>query len=307
MSVLPFVFFEGKVQPLAESKISIASNSLQYGTITFAGIRGYHENGTLRIFRLHDHYVRFMNSSKIMGFNYFIDYERFESAIKELVRKNEINDDFYIRPFLFSKDMHLGPRPTNLTYELAIFCVSMEHYFNPKGMKLMISSWRKFSDFSFSTKAKAGGCYVNSFLATAEALRCGYDEALLADPEGGIVEASVANILVSYRDRLITPPVGSAELDGITLRTMVELLEKENIHVNFEKIDRSMIYSCDELMLLGTAAQVSFAISVDGRPLGNIEEPENASPGPICQLLREKFSDIVRGKNPNYAHWLTVI
>lgn len=307
MNIYPFVYFDGQIQPLGNANISIASNSLQYGTTTFCGIRGYYDEGKIGLFRLEDHYQRFMDSSKIMGFNYFIDFKDFESILKAMVQKNELKEDFYIRPFIFSKDQRLGPKPVNLTFELAIFFVKFEHYFPTNGMRLMISSWRKFSDMSFSTKAKTGGCYVNSFLATGEAIRCGYDEALLSDQEGGIVEASVANILISYRNKLITPPVGAALLDGITLRTVIELLKDENISVSFEKIDRSMIYSCNELILTGTAAQISYAESVDDRIIGGLKEGKDHGPGPLCIMLREKFDAIVRRKNPKYKHWLTVV
>src|SRR5207245_1367230 len=108
-----------------------------------------------------------------------------------------------------------------------------------KGLRLAVSSWRKFPDISLPTKAKAGGCYLNSFLATAEAMQAGYDEALLTDQEGTIVEASVANILLSYRKSIFTPPLGSSLLEGITLKTAIELLQEEGLSVHFEKIDRS--------------------------------------------------------------------
>lgn len=307
MSVYPFVYFDGQIQPLANANISIASNTLQYGTNTFCGIRGYFSDGKIRLFRLADHYQRFMNSSKIMGFNYYIDFKDFESLLIELIKKNEIQEDFYIRPFIFSKDQQLGPKPINLNFELAIFFVNVGHYFPQKGMRLMISSWRKFSDMSFSTKAKTGGCYVNSFFATGEALRCGYDEALLSDNEGCIVEASVANIIISYRDKIITPPVGTAMVDGITLRSVIELLKDENYTVCFERIDRSMIYSSNELILTGTAAQIAYADSVDDRVIGNVTEKKDHGPGPLCLMLRKKFADVVKGRNPKYSHWLTVV
>ncbi len=163
----------------------------------------------------------------------------------------------------------------------------------------MVSSWRKFSDASMPTKAKAGGCYVNSFLATSEALRCGYDEALVMDQAGNIVEASVANLLMSYRGRLMMPELGSALLEGITMRTAVEILSDEGIEVETGSFDRSMVYTCDELLLLGTAAQVAFAKSVDERVIGT------GMPGKYCQLLRQGFQKILSGNHERSGEWIT--
>lgn len=298
--IMPYVFFKGSVKPAGEAHVSLACNSLQYGTTCFAGIRGYVRGDFVKIFRLKDHYERLMNASKIMGFNYSLSYEEFYAIIEELVIKNEPSGDFYIRPFIFAADEQLAPKPGNLNFDLAVYFVPLGHYYDPhKGMRLMVSSWRKFPDASFPTKAKAGGCYVNSFLATGEALRCGYDEALVMDQEGYIVEASVANLMMVYRERLILPELGSAQLEGITMRTIVELLQHEGMQINFERMDRSMIYTCSELLLMGTAAQVAFAESVDGRKIGKGEA------GPICKLARTKFKEVLEGLHPKAEQWVS--
>lgn len=307
-STLPFAYFMGQVIPSHEAKVSIASNSLQYGTTCFAGIKGYFREGKVRIFRLEDHHARLMSAARILGMDYFIAYQDFKALVAELVDKNQPKADFYIRPFLFSQDQKLAPKPQGLTFDLAIYLVSLDNYFaSSRGMRLMVSSWRKFSDAALPTKAKAGGCYVNSFLATAEAMRCGYDEALLMDHEGYVVEASVANILVSHRQRLIMPQKGSALLEGITMRTAIEFLEEEGMPVCFEKIDRSMLYTCDELILTGTAAQITFAESVDGRFVGPPQETYSTekSAGPVCRLLREKFQAVLAMEHPKSNAWIT--
>lgn len=298
-STMPYVYFHKKIIPAEEATVSIGCNSLQYGTTCFAGIRGYVRQGKVSLFRLKDHHERLMNASKILGFGFQISYDEFEKILGELIIKNKPQTDFYIRPFILAPNVQLAPKPIGLEFELAIYFVELSTYFDQtKGMRLMVSSWRKFSDAAIPTKAKAGGCYVNSFMATSEALRCGYDEALVTDESGHIVEASVANILIRSRDRLITPPIGSALLEGITLRTMTELLQEEGIEVHYESIDRSMIYTCNELMLLGTAAQVTFAQSVDDRAL-------REAPGPICKLLREKFKTVIEGNHSKSNEWLT--
>lgn len=302
----PFAYFNGNTVPLEQANISIASNSLQYGTTCFGGIRGYAGQGTVKIFRPHDHHERLMAASKMLGMKFYQPYDEFEQIIRELIHKNKPTSDFYLRPFIFSSTPQLAPKPNGLKFELGVYCVPLAHYFNPdKGMRLMVSSWRKFSDSAMPTKAKAGGCYVNSFLASGEAQRHGYDEALLMDHEGYIVEASVANVLMVHRGRLLMPNVGSSQLEGLTMRTAIEFLKEEGHTVHFEKIDRSMLYSCEELILMGTAAQFSFAESVDDRFIGS-HDPYHKHPGPgaICQLLRRKFKTVIDGTHRKSTEWM---
>lgn len=299
---MPFVYFNSRITPESEAKISIASNSLQYGTTCFAGIRGYVRDGEVRVLRLRDHHERLMDAAKIMGMEYSIPFDPFETVIKELVAANRPQTDFYIRPFLYSSDEQLAPKKKGLTFQMAIYFVPLANYFDlSKGMRMMVSSWRKFSDASLPTKAKAGGCYVNSFLETNEAIQAGYDEALMIDDAGHIVEASVANILLVHRGRVITPPLGASLLEGITLRSAAALLRDEGIPVHFEKIDRSMVYIADELILTGTAAQYAYASSVDGRSLRTA-----TAPGPICTLLRSRFDAVIDKKHDRAKEWITV-
>jgi len=288
---LPYVYFDRRLMPAGEASVSLACNSLQYGTTCFAGIKAYFRDGSYRVMRLRDHHERLMQASKILGMGYSIPYDAFHEIIRSLLEKNHTGGDIYIRPFIMAADEVIAPKPVGLNFQLAVYMISMDHYFDAsKGMRLMVSSWRKFSDASLPTKAKAGGCYVNSFLATSEALRLGYDEALLMDKDGYIVEASVANIGMCYRNRVIMPPVGAAQLEGITMRTIIELLAEENIPVHHENIDRSMVYSCDEMWLMGTAAQVMPVVSVDDRPIGHGSM--------LVSLLREKFEKLIREIHP---------
>lgn len=303
---LPFAYFEGEIVPIQQALVSIACNSLQYGTSCFAGIRGYVQGDKAVVLRLKDHHARLMCGAKIMGMDFHIPYPEFQAAVQELIRVNKPAGDFYLRPFIYSPTQQLAPKARGLKFTCSIYMVPLGNYFDPeKGMRLMISSWRKFPDSSLPTKAKAGGCYVHAFLASNEAIASGYDEALVTDQEGYIVEASVANLLMVYRGALIVPEMGSAQLEGITLRTALQTLKDEGHHISFERIDRSMLYSCDELLLMGTAAQVQFAESVDGRTIGVISNNQpHAGPGPICRLLRNKFQTIINGSHPRSAEWL---
>jgi branched-chain amino acid aminotransferase len=297
--IMPFVFFNGEITTQDKAHISIASHSLQYGTTCFAGIRGYFRAGQIRLFRLRDHFERLMQASKILQFGFSCPFEKFEQILRQLIEKNRPTTDIYIRPFLFSRNPQLAPKPLGLQFELAIYMVEGGGCFDARrGLNVMVSSWRKFSDAALPTKAKAGGCYLNSFLASGEALSAGFDDAILLDEQGYVVEASAANIMVMRRDRIIVPPLGSALLEGITLRTVLELLVEEKIQTSHDNIDRSMLYTCDELLLLGTAAQIAFVSSVDRRHI-----TENA--GPICTLLRNKFESIISNEHHRSKEWIS--
>ena len=297
--IMDFCFFKDAIVPRENACISIAGHSLQYGSTCFAGIRGYIREGKVRIFRLRDHHERLMNASKILGFGFNISYEDFEQIIASLIVANCPESDFYIRPFLFSENEVIGVCYDKLQFDLGIYMIPLTTYYQTdKGLKLMVSSWQKISDASMPTKAKAGGCYVNSSLATTEARRCGYDEALMMDHNQNIVEASVANLFVVYRGEVFTPPLGSDVLEGITWRTVIELLKEHGYTVRHEPISRSMVYTCDELFLTGTAAQVIFAESVDGRIIGDGKE------GSIANAVKGWFKDLIEMRHPKSEEYM---
>jgi branched-chain amino acid aminotransferase len=299
-SVMPFACKGGQIVPKAQATVSLASHSLQYGSTCFAGIRGYVRNGKARIFRLKDHHERLMNASKILGFGFHISYEDFEEIIADLIEANRPESDFYIRPFLYSENEGIGVCYNGLTFDLGIYMIPLKSYYtSDKGLRLHISSWQKISDASMSTKAKAGGCYVNSSMATGDARAAGYDEALMMDHNQNIVEASVANLFIVHRGEIFTPPVGADVLEGITMRTIIELLESKGYRIRYESISRSMVYTSDELFLTGTAAGVIFAGSVDGRVIGNGKE------GPIAKMLKEDLQKVIEMEHPKSSKWIS--
>ena len=296
-------YFRKEIVPLEKATVNVSCQTMQYGSSCFSGIRGFYRDGEIRLFRLRDHYERLMEGSKILGFDFFMEYEEFERIIEDLVSVNTPQQDFYIRPFIFTEDDSLGPRFDTPVFDMTVYMKPLSNYYDlNKGLRMMISSWRKMSDASISVKAKAGGSYLNSSLATTEAKRCGYDEALLLDQNGSIAEGSATNILIEYQGSVITPPLGSASLNGITMRTAVQLLESEGIPVRYEPIDRSMVYTCNELILTGTAAQVNFANSVDGREMA---KSAPGKPGPLCQMLRGLFDEVLNMKSPFSDQWVT--
>ncbi len=298
---MQFIFKGGKIVPKSEAMISLASHSLQYGSTCFAGIRGYVRNGKARVFRLKDHHERLMNASKIMGFGYAISYEKFEGIIAQLIQENRPESDFYIRPFIYSETEAIGVGYKGLAFDLAIYMVPLKSYYQEnKGLRMAISSWEKISDTAMPTKAKAGGCYVNSSMATNDARAAGFDEALLMDRNQNIVEASVANLFLVYRGEIFSPAVGSDVLEGITMRTVVELLKGRGYKIRHEPISRSMVYTCDEMFLTGTAAGVIFASSVDHKPIG-----KDGTEGPISKVIREEFQRVIEMEHPKSKEWVT--
>lgn len=302
-SMMPYAYFRDAIVPSQQACISIASYSLQYGTMCFGGMRGYFRQGIARILRLEDHHERLMNACKILGFNFEMGFQPFKTVIANIIKANAPAGDFYIRPFVFSDDEVLGPCMDERSFFLAVYLMPLNQYFKKAGgLRLMVSSRKKFSDASMSTKAKASGCYLNSALATSEARRNGYDEALMMDDLGNIVEASVANLFVVYRNRVITPHIGTGPLEGVTMRTVIDLLIDDGIPVDFDIIDRSMIYTCDELFLTGSAAQVTFAESVDGRMMGNKNQGQ---PGPFFKRTNQLFNDVIDMKHARSKEWIT--
>lgn len=296
--LMPYAYFRRKVRPAEEARISIAAHSLQYGTACFTGIRGHLRNSKIRLFRPKDHFERIMNAVKILGFDFSMDYSTFDKMLAEMIAKNKPTTDLYVRPFVLTEEELLTPRTDKMKFDLAVYMIPLGDYLDTsRGLKLMVSSWRKFADTTVSTKAKACGMYLHSSLARTQANQHGYDEALVMDDQGNLVEGSGENMFIVYRGEVIMPPTGASALEGITLRTVIEFLREEGIPIRFEPIDRSMAYTCDELLLTGTAAQVLFADSLDGRAIGK-------TMGPICTLLRKKFSEAIEMKHKKSKEWI---
>lgn len=300
-TMLDYCHFEGKIVKSDEAKLRLASHVIQYGSGCFGGIRGYFRNGKAGVFRMKDHFERIKNAAKIFGMENDLNLKVFEKAVADLIKANKPKTGFYLRPFIYSDDEVLTPKFPGLQFKLAIYMIELGDYLDTsRGLRLMVSSWKKFSDAAISTKAKACGSYLNSSLARSEAIRCGYDEALVMDDNWNIVEGSAENIAIVYRGEVIMPETGSSMLEGVTLRTVLDLLKAKKMPVRFERIDRSMIYTADEVLLFGTGAQVVFAHSVDDRLIG-----EKGEMGPVCKFLRKQYEEIIAMKHPKSKEWMT--
>jgi branched-chain amino acid aminotransferase len=222
--------------------------------------------------------------------------------IVETIRRNGFREDVYVRPSFYKSTKAIGVRLHHLENELYIITIPFGNYIDTeKGVRLMSSSWRRNVDEALPARGKIVGGYVNMAFQKSEAELNGFDEALVLTADGHVNEASAANLFVVRDGVALTPPVTDDILEGVTRKAIVELLTNEGIPVEFRSIDRSEMYIADEAFLCGTGVQISPIIEVDHRPVGSGEV------GPIGRLVRDRYFDAVRGRLPEYSHWLTEI
>ena len=225
-----------------------------------------------------------------------------KKAIIDLCRKNKIKKSCYIRPFYFvgkyGINLHVTKKaPTHV----AIFSFPFGDLFNKNGITACISVWRKFSDESTPTQAKMGGNYLNSILATQDAKKRGYDEAILLDKNGNVSEAPGENIFIIKKNTLITPPLSSSALDGITRKSILKFSKDLNLKTKVKNISVKELKSADEVFLSGTAAEVTPVIKLEKMKIGT------GKIGPVTQVVMEKYSDIVMNSNKMYSKWITPV
>lgn len=295
-----YSYFKDGIVKSNEAVVPIMAQSLQYGMGVFAGIRGYVDEKGYKIFRLEDHYYRLFKAVKILDLGLSLTFDEFRNIIEDLVRKNAPTGGFYIRPFVFTDTDQIGPAIHKCKYSLAVYMLKMDEYMSTDGgLNLCISSYQKYNDNALSSKAKVCGAYVNSMLAKNEAHHNGYDDAILLDGNGFVTEMSVGNMLIVHRGRVLVPFVGSATLEGITMRSVVELLRDSGYDVLETQIDRSTLYAADEVIALGTAVKVKKVDSVDRRKIGDVD-----GEGPICEFLRNEYNQVLEGNHKFSEKWL---
>lgn len=294
-------YFEGKIVPFGEAKVSVATHGLNYGTAAFGGLRGYWnaEQKKLFVFRPLDHFKRFLHSSKILAMTLPHTPESLTEITRELLKLDGWQQDVYVRPLCYKADAGIGVRLHDLRDEVSIFAVPFGAYGkNEDGAHVTISSWRRVDDNVIPARGKISGAYANSALIKTDAIRAGFDEALVLDQNGHVSEGTAMNVFMVRDGDLITPPVYDNILEGITRRTVIELAKNEmGLTVLERSIDRTETFVCDELFLTGTAAQVTVISKVDHRPVGD------GKMGPITARLRDLFNDVVHGNIEKYNHW----
>jgi branched-chain amino acid aminotransferase len=217
----------------------------------------------------------------------------------ELLRQDTYQENVYIRPLAYKADEGIGVRLHDLKDELTIFALPFEHYSKNEGAcHVTISSWRRVDDNTIPARGKISGAYASSALIKTDAVRAGFDEALVLTQDGHLAEGSAMNIFLVRDGVLVTPPVTDNILEGITRRSIMDLAKNElGLAVVERQIDRSEIYICDEFFMTGTAAQVTVCTRVDYRPIGK------GTMGPVTKALVKMFDDVVHGNNSKYAAW----
>ncbi|MEM3979846.1 MAG: branched-chain amino acid transaminase, partial [Ignisphaera sp.] len=252
-----YVWLNGSIVKWDDAKIHVFVHGLHYGTGVFEGIRGYYDEGVIKVFRLEDHMKRLHSSAKAILMSIPYTIEELVKAAEEVIKVNKFKTDIYIRPIAFRGLGSFGLRALN-PVDTAIIAVEFGKYLNPSGIKCKISSWRKPPPDSIPVWAKATGIYLLYHLAALEAYLSGYDEAILLDSEGYIAEGAGENIFIVRNRQLITPPVYDAILEGITRDTVIKLAtEVLGVKVIERRIRREELYTCDEAFFTGTAAEIT--------------------------------------------------
>jgi len=294
-------FFEGRIVPLADAKINIATHGFLYGTAVFSGMRSYwnEEKQCLFVFRPYDHFRRLLHSARIMAMHTSYDEESLIQLTLDLLRTDNWREDIYMRPTFYKADMGIGVRLHDLKDEFSMFVTAFDKYVkNDTNAHVTISSWRRIDDNVIPARGKVAGAYANSALIKTDANLAGFDEALVLDNNGHISEGSAMNIFMLRDGILVTPPVTDNILEGITRRSVIELARKElGLTVVERSIDRTEVFIAEELLMTGTAAQIMAVTKIDHRPVGA------GVMGPVTTKLRSMYEDILRGKNSKYAHW----
>ena len=294
-------FFEGKIVPFSEAKVSIATHAFLYGTAVFGGLRGYwnEEQKKLFVFRPYDHYRRLLHSARMFRMKINYDEEALIQLTLDLLRTDDWQRDIYIRPTIYKADMGIGVRLHDLHDEFSILVLPFDKYVkNDTNAHVTISSWRRIDDNVIPARGKVAGAYVNSALIKSDAVESGFDEALVLDQNGHVSEGSAMNIFMLRNGVLVTPPVTDNILEGITRRSVIELAQRElGLEVQERSIDRTEVFIGEELFLTGTAAQITAVTEVDHRPIGA------GVMGPITTKLRELYDLILRGSLERYSHW----
>jgi branched-chain amino acid aminotransferase len=296
-----FAYFRGQIVPYSEAKVGVLTHGLNYGTAVFGGIRAYWnaDESELLLFRPIDHYRRFLDSARLLLMEFEHTPESLTQTTIELLQQDGYCCNVYIRPLAYKSDELIGVKLHGLKAEISIVAIPFERYIaNDTNAHLTFSSWRRVDDNTIPARGKISGAYANSALIKSDAMLAGFDDALVLTQEGHVSEGSAMNVFMVRGGCVITPPITENILEGITRRTVIDLIVNE-LKIPFVErpIDRTEVYLCDELFLTGTAAQVTAVTQIDHRPINN------GLMGPLTRSVRELFDDAVHGRLPQYRKW----
>jgi branched-chain amino acid aminotransferase len=290
---------DGELVDWADAKIHVLTHTLHYGSGVFEGIRAYPTSRGPAIFRLTDHMSRLHDSAALLLMELPYSVEELVDATKETVRVNEV-ESCYIRPIAFLGYGEMGLNPLSCPVQLSIAVWPWGTYLGDEGIKrgvrTKISTWRRMDPNINPVAAKGTGIYINSSLAKVEALKGGYDEAILLNTNGTVSEATGENVFVVKDGVLMTPPLSAGALDGITRDTVMTIARDLGYEVREQTLLRTDLYLAHEAFLCGTAAEIV--------PIREVDDREVGDPGELTRKIQEAYFSIVHGEVEKYHDWL---
>jgi branched-chain amino acid aminotransferase len=284
--------------PFADATLSVATHALHYGTGAFGGMRALpnpSDPAEILLFRADRHARRLSQSARLLLTE--LSEQTIHDAIAAFLRANKPTCPVYLRPFVYTSDLGIAPRLHNIETDFLIYGLELGDYLSPEGVSCRISSWTRQEDRSLPLRGKISGAYITSSLAKTEAVKSGFDEALLLNSRGKVSEASGMNLFIVRDGVLITPGVDQDILEGITRASVIELAKAMGIDVIERAVDKSELFVAEEVFLSGTAAKVT--------PVRRVETTELPTARPVMERIRERLTAITEGRDPAYDHWVS--
>jgi branched-chain amino acid aminotransferase len=296
------IWFNGELIPWGDAKIHVLTHSLHYGTGVFEGIRAYETARGPAVFRLTEHIERLFSSAQIMLMDIPYTVDQLVQATKDTVRATGL-PSCYVRPIAYYGYGEMGLNTLPCEVDVAIACWPWGAYLGDdavtKGVRMKISSWTRHDHNTMPPLSKTTGNYVNSSLAKVEALKAGYDEAIMLNPDGLVSECTGENIFAARRGVLVTPPVAAGALPGITQDAVMTIARDHGFEVSVDNLSRSDLYIAEEMFVCGTAAEVSAVNAVDDRGI--------PCPGPMTKVIANEYAKAVRGEIDKYKDWCELV
>ena len=304
MQPTKYIWMDGELVDWDDATVHVLSHGLHYGTGAFEGIRAYETEHGPAVFRLTEHMERFARSCKAIAMPVDWTVEEIVAATKEVFAANELTSG-YIRPLVFYGTGSMGLNPAGAKVRTVIATWEWGAYLGEdgiaNGIRVKVSSWRRIGQDSMMPNAKLTGSYINSVMAKQEALRGGYDEAVMLNSDGHVAEGSGENLFIVRDGVVYTPPLSAGVLDGLTREAVMMLLREDGIEVVERDLVRTDLYYADEMFFSGTAAEVTPIREVDDRAVGD------GRPGPVTKRAQALFMETVTGKNERHADWLEYV
>lgn len=297
------VYMDGRYIPWSDSKIHVSTHAFLYGTAVFEGIRAYWnpKKSQLYVFSLKEHCDRLERNARMMGFDGAPTSEELQRTVVTLLQKNGFEQDVYIRPVIYLGEGTVRVRPTAQKVRTLIFAFVLKKYFEKDGLRCMVSSWIRPPSSVLPPMGKVNGAYANSYLASVEAQRAGYDESIMLNQQGLVSEGPAENFMMVRNGTVITPPLSADILDGVTREFIFQICGDLKIPFVERSVPRVELYAANEMFFCGTGVEIEPIVEIEGRKVGD------GTPGRLTRQIRERFAKAVRGDMPAYKARLTPV